>query len=104
MSDDEETLNNWLAHLLRDRYFGVCEERSAYQQMQSELTALLDTMNSQMNIVKSEKETCEKQLQEALLSNQEVMKVLHTILVNMGVSIITNTMLALCVFYARIVL
>eukprot|EP00598_Pedospumella_elongata_P016954 CAMPEP_0184992336 /NCGR_PEP_ID=MMETSP1098-20130426/40807_1 /TAXON_ID=89044 /ORGANISM="Spumella elongata, Strain CCAP 955/1" /LENGTH=32 /DNA_ID= /DNA_START= /DNA_END= /DNA_ORIENTATION= len=32
-------------------------------------------MNSQMNTVKSEKETVEKQLQEALLSNQEVMKI-----------------------------
>jgi len=103
MSDDEETLNNWLAHLLRDRYFGVCEERSAYQQMQSELTALLDTVNSQMTVVKSEKESAEKQLQEALLSNQEVMKMLHNILVNMGVSNMTSTMLAICVLSALVV-
>ena len=86
MSEDNDTLNDWLAHFMRDRYFAVCEERNAYQQMQSEMTAVLDTISCQTKSVEIDKEVVEKQLGEAIAAKQEAMDVLQGMLVIMGVS------------------
>jgi hypothetical protein len=85
-SDDNDALNDWLTHFMRDRYFAVCDERNAYQQMQSEMTAVLDTISCQTKAVEIDKEIVEKQLQEALLAKQQALAVLHNILAITGVS------------------
>jgi hypothetical protein len=36
--EDQDSLNDWVSSLLRDRYFSVLEERNAYMQMQNDLT------------------------------------------------------------------
>jgi len=36
--EDQDSLNDWVSSLLRDRYFSILEERNAYMQMQSDLT------------------------------------------------------------------
>jgi len=85
MSEDGDQLNDWLAHFMRDRYFAVCEERNAYQQMQSELTAVLDTISCQTKAVEIDKDIVEKQLQDALLAKQEAINVLQSMLTIVGV-------------------
>lgn len=95
--DDKESLNDWLTHFMRDRYFAVCEERNAYQQMQSEMTAVLDTIASQTKCVEIDKDIVEKQLEDAILAKEEAVAMLRSMLVIMGVS--TVLCVYVCVFF-----
>lgn len=70
---------------MRDRYFAVCDERNAYQQMQTELTAVLDTISCQTKAVEIDKDIVEQQLKEALVAKQQAMGVLQNMLVIVGV-------------------
>lgn len=83
--DNVDTLNDWQSHFMRDRYFAVCDERNAYQQMQSEMTAVLDTIACQTKAVEIDKDLLQKQLEEALAAKQQAMQVLQSMLVIMGV-------------------
>ena len=111
MSEDGNELNDWLAHFMRDRYFAVCEERNAYQQMQSELTAVLDTISRQTKAVEIDKDIVEKQLQDALLAKQEALNVLQSMLTIVGVrccrsflflKLVLILFCSLCIFTCRL--
>jgi uncharacterized membrane protein (DUF2068 family) len=71
---------------MRDRYFAVCDERNAYQAMQTELTAVLDTIACQTKAVEIDKDIVQKQLEDALAAKQQAMLVLQNMLAIMGVS------------------
>ena len=70
---------------MRDRYYAVCDERNAYQQMQSEMTAVLDTIASQTKAVEIDKDIVEKQLQESEHARRHALSVLQSMLIIVGV-------------------
>lgn len=83
--EDDENLNEWATNLIRDRYHMVCEERNAYQQMQSLMTGAIDTASSARKISEQEREQLEKQLSETENSYLQARGFLQTTLVELGV-------------------
>ena len=89
--EDEENLNDWATSLIRDRYHMVCEERNAYQQMQSLMTGAIDTASSAQKISEKEREQLERQLSETEQSYLEARRLLQSSLVELGVRPIIPT-------------
>jgi hypothetical protein len=84
--EDQENINEWSTSLIRDRYHLVCEERNAYQQMQSLMTGAIDNASSAQKSSEKEREQLETSLAEAEKSYLEARKVLQNCLVELGVS------------------
>jgi hypothetical protein len=84
--EDDENLNEWMSSLVRERFFAVCEERNAYQQMQTSLTGVIDNASNLQKESEREKEYLEQQLQEAKQLNEQAEKVLQNILIELGVT------------------
>ena len=71
--------------MIRDRYHVLHEERNAYQQMQSEISGVINDASMISNEKEKEKELIEKQLNEANNTCEEAIKLLKGVLVNIGV-------------------
>lgn len=69
--------------------------------MQSELTAVLDTIACQTKAVEIDKDLLQKQLEEAVLAKHQAISVLQNVLVIVGVSMcsVVNVALNLILFY-----
>lgn len=85
--EDDENLNEWATSLIRDRYHLVCEERNAYQQMQSLMTGAIDNASSAQKLSEQERAELERQLSEAENLYLEARRLLQTTLVDLGVGI-----------------
>jgi hypothetical protein len=85
--DDEENLSEWVTSFIRDRYHLVCEERNAYQQMQSLMTGAIDNASSLHKMSEKEREQLEQQLTESSKAYLEARNVLQSTLVELGVSL-----------------
>jgi hypothetical protein len=84
--EDDENLNEWATSLIRDRYHLVCEERNAYQQMQSLMTGAIDNASSAQKISEKEREQLEQQYQQMEKSFLEARTVLQNTVVEFGIS------------------
>jgi myosin heavy subunit len=84
--DDEENLNEWATSLVRDRYHLVCEERNAYQQMQSLMTGAIDNASSAHKSSEKEREQLESQLAQTEKAFLDAKSVLQNLVLEFGVS------------------
>lgn len=84
--EDKDSANNWSASLIRDRYLAVCDERNAYQQMQSEMTGVLDSASLAHKSSEVEKESLESELAQTSRDHAEALAILQGMLVIVGVS------------------
>jgi hypothetical protein len=85
--DNIDTLNDWVSHLIRDRFFSVNDERNAYVSMQGEMTGVLDSLAEEVRAAEAAKAQVEAQLSKAVNAKQDAMGVLQNMLVILGVSL-----------------
>ena len=81
-----ENLSDWLNSLNRDRYNHVCEERDAYQGMQSELTGVLDSASTMQIEQEKEKLQVEGELRVVDHNYSEALTVMRDVLVTLGIT------------------
>ncbi|KAJ1394667.1 hypothetical protein B484DRAFT_407815, partial [Ochromonadaceae sp. CCMP2298] len=84
--DDSAELNEWLSHLMRDRYFSICEERVAYRSIQTEMSSFFDSTSAVAAKEKAERDALEKQLDAALQGQAEALAVLQGVLSMAGIT------------------
>ena len=86
--EDHHNLDNWSTTFTRDRYQNVCDERNAYQQMQIDMTGVLDNASLMRKSSEVEKNTLESELEMSTKSFSEAMNILRSMLVVVGVSVL----------------
>ena len=84
--EDRRCLEEWSTSLIKDRFNFVREERDAYQQMQHEMTGILDTASKVKKSSLQEKEAIEREWMQSMKSNVDALSTFQDMLVILGVS------------------
>eukprot|EP01038_Epipyxis_sp_PR26KG_P012852 gene12852-17227_t len=84
--EDRRYLEEWSTSLLRDRYHVVYEERDAYQQMQLEMSGIIDAASEQKKILQQQNEITEKELQNTKKAYNDAFTAMQEMLVVVGIT------------------
>ena len=78
-----------MTSLARDRYHAICDERDAYQQMQSEMTSAIDAVSIRLKSSEAEKEALSKELSQIKSVSKNALIALQNSLAVVGVCVDT---------------
>lgn len=80
-------LEEWSTSLVRERYYEVCEEKNAYQQMQFEMSCEIDNKTQHLKAAEQAHTNIQKELAAAKKNWEETIGALQGMLVMVGVSL-----------------
>lgn len=84
--EDQETMGDWVLSLMRDRYRVISEERSAYQDAQTDMSETISAAKAQTAKLEKQNVAITEDLEAAKKLREETASILRSSLVVLGVN------------------